>query len=308
MLYSQEREEFYKSEPTYQQIEARFGKRYYFSILGFPFYEKKFENLGLAVAYSEPYTMQHVKLTFLNQLATYNDKNRDDDRTQASDELDRTPQLFKLDTRYRLFNKLDLILDLQQELEGILIDSSDGLEKTFSGHNYRGMLLWQFNAQWLLGLAFQKRLEERTHRPFDPAGSVILDQRIDRYFFDLFGNVRFEADELTFGYLDSGFTNSIRAADSTLNYLMRLYSKQVYAKWQSDWTNWLKRFYSLQVGTFDYQRTGKESDSGYKLKAGLGVIFFKADRVNFLVLTTWAVDSISDGQWDGGNMQLQIMF
>jgi hypothetical protein len=30
--------------------------------------------------------------------------------------------------------------------------------------------------------------------------------------------------------------------------------------------------------------------------------------INFLVLTTWAADSISEGQWDGGNMQLQIAF
>ncbi len=44
LLYSQEREEFYRSEPVYQQIEARFGHGYYVSVLGFPTYEKKFEN------------------------------------------------------------------------------------------------------------------------------------------------------------------------------------------------------------------------------------------------------------------------
>jgi len=308
LLYSQEREESYKSEPIYQQIEARFGHRYFVSVLGFPMYEKKYENLGLAISYNESYSMKHVKLTYLNQLATYNDKNVDDDRNEVSDDLNRTPMLFKFDTRYRLFKKLDLILDLQQELEAVLFDRADGLEKSYSGHNYRGTLLWDINDQWLCGLAFQRRAEARNHKPFDPVGAVILDQQIDQYYLDLFGNVRFQADELTFGYLDSGFKNTIDAADANQNYRMHLDSKQIYAKWQRNINHWMKWLYSLQIGTYDYERTGKNSENGIKLKAGLGLIFYKTEMINFLVLTTWAADSISDGQWDGGNMQLQIAF
>jgi hypothetical protein len=30
--------------------------------------------------------------------------------------------------------------------------------------------------------------------------------------------------------------------------------------------------------------------------------------IDFMVLTTWTADSISSGQWDGGNMQLQVAF
>jgi hypothetical protein len=82
----------------------------------------------------------------------------------------------------------------------------------------------------------------------------------------------------------------------------------MYAKWQSGLNHWMKMFYSLQAGLYDYTRTGDDNDSGYKLKAGLGVIFFKTDRINFLVLSTWAVDSIAEGQWDGGNMQLQLFY
>jgi hypothetical protein len=308
LLYTQKREEFYKSEPIYQQIEARFGNRYYVSVLGFPFYEKKYENLGLAISYNEPYSMQHVKITYLNQLATYNQKNREDDRTQVSDDLKRTPMLIKLDTSYRLFKKLDLILDLQQELEGVLLDHGEGLEKSYRACNYQSTLLWQLNDQWLFGLAFQRRSAERSHRPIDPAGAVILDQLIDHYYVDFFGNVRFKADDLTFGYLDSGFKNTIEAAETADNYRMRLDSKQVYGKWQRDFTHWMKMVYSLQLGTYAYEKTEEKNDAGYKVKAGLGVIFLKTDRINFLVLTTWAVDSISEGQWDGGNMQMQVVF
>jgi hypothetical protein len=308
LLYSQEREEFYKSEPVYQQIEARFGHRYYLSVLGFPTYEKKFENLGLAVSYNEPYSMRHVKLTYLNQLLTYNAKNVANDRNEVTDDLDQTPMLFKLDTQYRLFKKLDLILDLQQELEGVLLDDTDGLEKRYSGHNYRGLLFWDINDQWLCGLGFQRRAERRSHRPFNPAGAVLLDQQIDLYYLDIFGNVRFQKHELTFGYLDSGFKNTIEAADAGQNYRMRLDSKQIYTKWQRTINHWMKWLLSVQIGTYDYGKTGENDDAGIKSKAGVGMVFYKAQRINFLILSTWAADSLSDGQWDGGNMQLQIAF
>jgi hypothetical protein len=308
LLYTQERDELYKSEPIYQQIEARFGHRYYVSVLGFPNYEKKFDNLGLAISYSEPYSMRHVKLTWLNQMATYNDKNQEDDRNQVTDDLDRNPVLFKLDTRYRLFNKIDLFLDLQKELESVMLDQNDGLEKSYHGHRYCGVLYWRLNADWLLGFAFQKRLEARNHRPLTLGGRQLVDQKIHLHSLDIFGSVGFESDEITFGYLYSEFENTIDALDPDQNYQMRLDSNQMYAKWQSGLNHWMKMFYSLQAGLYDYTRTGDDDDNGYKLKAGLGVIFFKTDRINFLVLTTWAVDSIAEGQWDGGNMQLQLLF
>jgi hypothetical protein len=305
LLYCQEREEFYKSEPIYQQIEARFGNRYYISILGFPKYEKKAESLGLAVSFNEPYTMRHAKFTYLNQLATYNAKNIDDDRNQDTDDLDSTPHLLRLETRYRWFDQLDVILDLSRELEGVLLDGADGLEKSYSAFNYRGKFFWDFNPKWVGGLAFQRLSEERTHKPFNPAGAVVRDQQIDLYLLDLFVNVRFKESELTLGYLDSGFKNSIHGLD---NYLNRLDSKQLYAKWHRDLNHWMKWFYSLQAGTYDYARTGEKNDSGLNSKAGLGLVFFNADKIRFLVLTTWTVDSIASGQWDGGNMQLQVPF
>ena len=305
LLYSQEREEFYKSQPIHQQIEARFGHKYYVSILGFPKYEKKGENLGLAISLNEPYTMKHAKLTYLNQLATYNAKNVDDDRGEDTDDLVSTPQLFRFETRYRLLNQLDVILDLTQELEGVLQDGADGLEKSYSGYDYRGKLIWDVNDRWVGGLSFQRLSQERSHRPFNPLGAVIRDQQIDQYVLDLFVNVRFQENELTLGYLDSGFKNSIQGTQA---YLMRLDGKQLYAKWHRGINHWMKWFYSLQIGTYDYVRTGEESDSGINSKAGLGLIFFKTDMVDFLVLTTWTADSVSSGQWDGGNMQLQIAF
>lgn len=308
LLYTQEREEFYKSEPIYQQVEARFGHRYYVSVLGFPFYEKKYDNLGLAISYNEPCSMRHVKFTYLSQMATYNDKNQEDDRNVVTDDLDRNPVLLKLDTCYRLFNKIDLFLDLQQELDSVLLDQSDGLEKSYHGHHYRAALHWHLNAGWLLGFAFQKRLEARTHRPLTLSGRRLVDQEIHLYSLDFFGSALFESEEITFGYLYSEFKNTIDALDPDQNYLMRLDSNQLYAKWQSGLNHWMKMFYSLQAGPYGYKRTGNDDDNGYKLKAGLGVIFFKTDRINFLVLTTWAVDSISEGQWDGGNMQLQLFF
>ena len=308
LIYTQEREEFYKSEPIYQQIEARFGHRYYVSVLGFPYYEKKFDNLGLAISYNEPFSMQHVKLTWLNQMATYNAKNKDNDRSEAADDLDRHPVLLKLETRYRLFHKIDLILDLQQELDSVMLDQSDGLEKRYHGHHYRSRLHWHLNADWQLGLAFQKRLEARSQRPLATGGPELVDQEIHLTSLDLFGSARIESDEITFGYLYSEFKNTIDALDPDQSYRMHLDSNQIYAKWQSGLNHWMKMFTSLQAGRYDYIRTGDDDDNGYKLKAGLGVVFFNADRINFLVLTTWAVDSISDGQWDGGNMQLQLLF
>lgn len=308
LLYTQAQEEFYKTAPIYQQIEARFGHRYYVSVLGFPYYQKKYENLGLAVSYNEPYTLKHLKLTYLNQLATYNTKNREDDRNQVTDDLNRTPMLFKFESRYRLFKRLDVILDLEQELEAVLLDAADGLEKSYHGHNHRGTLLWHLNDRWLLGLAFLRRLEARTHRSLTSPDPILVDQTIDRYYFDMFANVRLDAYDLTFGYLDSGFKNTIDAADPDRNYRMQLDSKQAYAKCQRGYNDWMKWFASLQVGTYDFEKTDKDDDAGYKLKAGLGIILFKAEMINFLVLTTWAVDSISEGQWDGGNMQLQFLF
>jgi hypothetical protein len=308
LLYTQEREAFYKSEPIYQQIEARFGHRYHVSVLGFPYYEKKYDNLGLAISYNEPYSMRHVKLTWLNQLATYNDKNQEDDRNEVTDDLDRNPVLIKLDTRYRLFNKIDLYLDLQQELESVMLDQSDGLEKSYHGHHYRGALHWHLNAGWLLGFAFKKRLEARTHCSQTSDGQELADQEIHHHYLDFFGNASFESDEITFGYLYGEFKNTVDALDPNQIYRMRLNSHQMYAKWQNGLNHWMKMFYSLQAGLYDYTRTGDDDDNGYKLKAGLGVIFFKTDRINFLVLTSWAVDSISEGQWDGGNMQLQLLF
>jgi hypothetical protein len=308
LLYTQEREAFYKSAPIYQQIEARFGYRYYLAVLGFPNYEKKFDNLGLAISYNEPYSMRHVKLTWLSQMATYNAKNQPDDRNQVTDDLDRNPLLFKLDARYRPFDKIDLFLDLQQELDSVMRDQNDGLEKSYHGHRYCGALHWHLNADWLLGFTFQKRLEARNHRHLTLDGRQVADQEIHLHCLDFFGSARFESDEVTFGYRYNEFKNTIDALDPDQNYLMRLDSNQIYAKWQSGLNHWMKMFYSLQTGLYDYTRTGDDDDHGYKLKAGLGVIFFKTDRINFLVLTTWAVDSISEGQWDGGNMQLQLLF
>ena len=313
-LYEQRQESFYGNEPVYQEVAFRFGKEYYYSLIGFPHHEKRFANIGHAISWGERDTLKHIRVSRLNQFSVYNKKNDGDDKRSGNDRYVTTPVLNRFEGKYRFFEKLFAKLDYRDEAKTVFHSYDENREKTYEGSDIRLVADWHFHENSLIGLSLRRDRETRKLLPLARSTTVSSDSQALEYemsdlycFFPIF-----EKDRLTVGYLDSRFLNDIHSDDAPIEYTFYLNSRQLYSKWQYWLSDRMKALYGLQIGDYKiYKRKKGNSeldDTGGQIKGTVGIQFLKKETFRFLFVSTWDLDLVEDRAWDGGNVTLQFYF
>jgi hypothetical protein len=91
-------------------------------------------------------------------------------------------------------------------------------------------------------------------------------------------------------------------------------TRQVYSRWElapGEGWHWLL---SAQVGHVESTlRDGNDADNNrdaerVEAKGGTGVVLQSIGRHRFLFLSTWDLDDFFSRPWDGGAVQLQMLF
>ena len=152
--------------------------------------------------------------------------------------------------------------------------------------------------------------------PDDPAqGLPRLSQTLEFAWWEVYGWTRLtDRDQLTVGYLDSRFANRIRSDVGDARFRTEFTTGQVYALWERNPESWLHWLFSLYAGQADSEtRVGTDApkpgdETGAQMKAGIGLVLAEAGHYRFLFNSTWDLDILAERAWDGGNVQVQILF
>lgn len=312
-LYEQEHEEFYRESPIYREAEFRFGYKYYFSIIGFPTYEKKFGDYGFAFGTGSRQSMNQIHFSRLSQNDLYNEKNVNDDRNAADTEYIQIPILHRIQARYLLNQQLLLNLDLKQEEPTRFLNKTEKRYKSFKGRDYKILADWINPAGWRIGLSSRLDHEERWHQKKGATGINLRYQTLLLNWVDLYHSFDFSDDDfITIGLLESRFENDISALDKTEEYRFLLTSRQAYLFWQDRWKPKMELRYGLQAGTFTLKKERatitEEDEEGIQVKTTVGIAFTERDSYRLLINSTWDLDTFRHRQWDGGNLQLEANF
>ena len=313
-LYEQRQESLFGNDPIYREAEFRFGRKYYYSFIGFPHHEKRYANIGHALSWGERDTLKYVRFSRLNQFAVYNEKNDGDDKRAGNDRYVTTPVLYRLEAKYPLFEKLFAKLDYRNETETLFQSDEEDREKRYEGADIRLVADWHLSKSSFLGLSLRRDRERRELRPLSGSGDLSSDSQVlefdtsDLYwFFPIF-----EKDFLTVGYLDGRFANDIGSDETQIRYDFHLSSRQLYSKWQHWLSDGMTVLYGLQMGDYKiYKKKGgilDQDDKGVQIKATVGLIIYREERLRFQLVSTWDLDIVEERAWDGGNVTLQLRF
>lgn len=313
--YEQLEDSFYRNAPISQEIAFRFGNRYGLSLIGFSPHDKKYGQIGHALSYGKRHTLNSVRLSALDHYSFYNERNVTSEKNTKEGHFRKTPTTNRLEVLWFWANRLYLKTDLRQTSETVY--HQDDPEKQFKlrGNAYQFTLDWRAEKSWVLGTTAYHKEEFREQVPSTATEDLPdLEQIILLSWWDLYFHLRAtEKNLITIGVLVSQFLNDIDSSYADQHYDCHLQTHQIYSRWQktrNDWFHWL---FSLQMGQAtlfkDYEDSDDSvDDENLEVKAGLGVMLTEALNYRILVNTTWDLDFFETRQWDGGNVQLQMVF
>ena len=313
--YLQTEDSFYRKEPIYQEVEFRFGERYGASLVGFPPYNKKYSHVGYALSVGHRHSMDSIRLSFLSQYAAHDEKNKDSEKNEVNGHFRRYPVLNQLEALWFLADHLYLKTDLKQiSRTTYKIDNPEQLLR-FKGNEYSMTIDWIEESSWILGVTGYQKEEFRDQEPSISTSDLPdLQQKILLSWLDFYSHFYLSGNnELTIGLLISQFLNDIDSSYSAEVYDCHLTTTQLYAVLQKVRSNWFSWLLSLQIGDAklfkNYEEIEKTiDDRNTEIKAGLGALMVKDSNYRLIVNSTWDLDFFETRQWDGGNVQLQIVF
>jgi hypothetical protein len=314
-LYTQEQESFFRSDEIYQEVEIRLGRGAYASLVGWPAPDKRFDNLGGALAWGSRTDWDYLRVSYINQFAQYNEKNREGAKEPGH--YERTPVLERIEGRRFWRERLFVQLDLKREAPAEFHDEAARLTRRYEGREIDTVIdWWGAERDWLAGVAYSEDLERRAQRPADlTVGLPELSQTLELAWLDAYAWVRLsDLNAVAVGYLDSRFLNRIRSNEAEQRFQAKLTTGQAYILWERNPGAWLHWLFSLQAGRADSStKTGAESakkgdETGLQVKGGAGLVLAEAERYRFLFNSTWDLDLFAERAWDGGNVQIQIFF
>jgi hypothetical protein len=311
LLYHQQEDAFFRSEPIYQEIEMRAGAEDVFaSVIGFPQHDKSLAALGAALAWGKRTDAGYLRYSRLEQYAYYNEKHEGSERFSVNPVLDR------LEGRLTWNDTLFLQMDLRLEQPTQFVAPEAALTRTYQGGKADLVADWTVTDGVIVGLWGSDNREQRRALPDLPsAATPRREQTLAWGWWEAYGSWRFaRGDALTLAYLVSRFSNDIRTSDGAADYRFRLDTGQAYGLWEVPQGPWFRWLFSFQAGrvllTEDPPRTGStpaDADS-VQVKGGAGFALVDEAHYRFWFNSTWDVDAISGQKWDGGNVQLQMYF
>jgi hypothetical protein len=314
-LYNQEEEAFYRSEPIYQEIELRAGSQVYGSLLGWVEGDKRYDNIGFAVAYGKRTDWNYVRLSRVNQYPLFNEKNSQGNHDPLH--YDETPVLLRLEARQFWNDRLFVQVDLKREEPAKFEDRGNGVDSGYEGRE--GDLTvdwWGPDRSWLAGITGSLDEEKRGQSPAAGNAAVVgMSQTLLLRWWDLYYGLHVgDGDFLTLGYLDAVFSNRIRSADGDSRFRTQLTTQSLYATWETSPGSFVHWLFGLYAGNADSEtrkgiaapRPGNEDHT--QLKGSAGLVLEDAAKYRFLFNSTWDLDIIEQRAWDGGNVQVQLFF
>jgi len=312
-LYKQQQNSFFRPEDEYKEAEFRFGKEIYYSLIGFPTYDKKYGSMGHAISLGEVENLNFIKFSKLDQYLVYNDKNVENDRHSTNNHYSVTPVLYRLQSNYLLFDSFWINIDFKDEPETTFIDDDTAQKSHYQGREAHLQLEWQFDSNSSVGIKVMQDHEIRQTIPEDSSINIDSDQLLRLEVYDLYmGFTIFDTDSLSMGFMRGYFQNLIIDNNDSETYDFLLTSDQVYSKWQWYLDDNSDALYALQAGTFKiYKQQDQEIEldsDGIQIKATIGIIFHKAGKYNLVLNSTWDLDLIQERQWDGGNVLFIFYF
>lgn len=310
-FYEQKKDEFYSREPLYHEAEFRFGKTYGFSLIGYPFHEKRYNNAGIALSHGKRSGFEYMRLSYLRIHAGFNELNKRDEKLSGNERYVDEPVLYRFEAKYKIRERLLVECDLAYEPDAGLSVPDENAEKTYTGYDYFVRFDWIIDSRWLAGVSYRTVRQERGFE--SAAGPDYTVQVMSLDSLDIYAGARLtDRDHLAFGFLDSSFSNDIDSSDPQELYGFIMTCPQIYCIWLNTRSDKRKMLYSLQAGTYDIYKEDRGAvdtdDRGIDIKAGVGIILYEDKRYRFLALSTWDLDLFIDRQWDGGNIQLQVHF
>ncbi|MBT4289220.1 MAG: hypothetical protein HOD92_17985, partial [Deltaproteobacteria bacterium] len=309
----QQQNSFFRPEDDYKEAEFRFGKNIYYSIIGFPTYDKKYGSVGHAISLGEAENLNFIRFSKLDQYIVYNDKNVENDRQSANNYYSATPVLYRLQSNYLLFDSCWINIDFKDEPETTFIDDDKAQKSHYQGRETHLQLEWQFDSNSSAGIKVMQDHETRQTIPDDSSANIDSDQLMRLEVYDLYmGFTIFDTDYLSLGFMRGYFQNLITDNNDSETYDFLLTSDQVYSKWQWYLDDNSDALYALQAGTFKiFKQKDQEielDNDGIQIKATIGIIFHEAEKYDLVLNSTWDLDLIQEKQWDGGNVQFIFYF
>ena len=312
-LYKQQQNSFFRPEDTYQEAEFRFGKSLYYSIIGFPTYEKKYGSFGHALSIGESENFNFIKISKLDQYIVYNEKNVENDAQSTNNRYRTTPVLYRLQSNYLLSESWFINVDLKHETKTIFNDFDQQQESQYQGAERHLQLEWQYGLNSIAGIKMNQDTEKRQIIPESKAVDIDSDQILMLESYDLYiGYPVFDKDYLSMGLMRGRFQNIINNLNDQKTYDFLLESDQIYSKWQWYLNDHSNALYALQAGSFHLykkqDRIIELDDNGIQIKATIGLIYHEKDKYQLVLNSTWDLDLIQDRQWDGGNVLFIFYF
>ena len=314
-LYLQDSESFGRDDGIYQEAELRVGDGVYGSLLGWVAPEKRFDNVGVALSYGGREDQNLLRVSYLRQFAEYNERST----AVASSEgrYARTPDLYRIEARTFWNERLFLSLHLTQESPAEFEEAETGITRRYEGEEVNAVLdWWGAERDWLAGASLWGDRERRSQSTATPSETApALQQRMEWYAWEVYGWRRLAGgDHLTFGLADSGFSNHISSGQSSERFRFAMTTTQLFTRWEpgaSESPHWL---FSVQAGQVDSRQfnardpASNRDETSLQAKGGTGLVVQETGRHRFLFLATWDLDSFYRRPWDGGSVQLQIVF
>lgn len=313
-LYMQEADAFYRSEPLYQELELRAGRRFYASAVGWVDADKRQNHAGYALAYGERTDWNFLRYTQLHQYLLFNEKN--DQGAQEPLEYEQTPVMHRVEFRHFWGRRLLLDLTWITESEAELRNEDTAVTRRYEGSELDLTLDWWLSPSSLIGLHYFRDREERTQEP-DAASAALpdLDQRLLLEWLDVYGSSAVAGrHQLTVGVLEGFFENRVRSGVADGRFRSRLTTTLAYATWEHAATSWMHGLFGLYSGEADERlRVGDDpaksgNEDSLQVKAAAGLVLTEPGRYRVLFNSTWDLDILEQRAWDGGNVQVQIFF
>jgi len=314
VLFEQKEDSFYEPDPIYRQAEFRFGTGWYGSVIGFPTHDKKLTHMGYAISHGKRRSDNYIHVSSLEQYVAYNDKNATTDKNSVDEEYITIPVLNRIQVGQLWNNRLFFNLDFKRVNPAEFLIENPRQNQIFESVEYIATLDWK-DENWLLGITAFSDRQLRSHEPETPSDSLPdLEQTLLLQWTDLYFGWRLNPNNyMTFGILDALFENQIESAYPEHIYENRFSTIQLYGMWEHQRSDWFQWIFSLQLGSVklktDYLDIDETVDEDrLESKAAVGIVMMKKEKYRFYINTTWDLDIFTTRQWDGGNVQLQMVF
>ncbi|MBF0278227.1 MAG: hypothetical protein HQM13_10565 [SAR324 cluster bacterium] len=315
IYYHSKQEQFYSIKPLRQLLGIQFhlGDQYYVSAIGFPAYDKRKGDLGVAFSIGQT-PGSYLEFSHLKQDLFYNKKNFEEDVYLSEPVEDRIKGSFQ---SKNLNIQFEWLLDRVAKR----FSPNEFLTLRNKGDDFSAVTEFQFSQTKLMGMRFRSfSFNKERLRSISPGSDENENQNIQFLSSELYWIETFSIYTVTAGTQYDRFQNRYRnqldnPALPLKSFNYRFETWQFFSMVQHPWNPNLSWEYGLYAGNavelknhiskLETDKFGKKLES----KLRLSWEWHSTDKKSFLLLiSTWNIDDFLNNFWDGGGVSFQMSF